>query len=176
MDNKIIEENMFFLEEKIKYKFNDISLLAQAMKSVKIKELNVGKNHKEYSNERLAIVGDAVLKAVISDVLYCKKIATKGEITNKKKKLENNKILHVISISEGIINYAYNNLHFYDPNLPKHERVVCKKHDPYIEAIVGAIYYDGGFNSAKKWIVDYLLPLLEKYNNMSSDITNVVWN
>ena len=38
-----------------------------------------------------------------------------------------------------------------------------KGHDAYIEAVVGAIYYDSNFEITKQWIYDYLYPLLVKY-------------
>ena len=38
-----------------------------------------------------------------------------------------------------------------------------KGHDAYIEAVVGAIYYDSNFEITKQWINDYLYPLLVKY-------------
>lgn len=62
-----------------------------------------------------------------------------------------------------LIEYVYNNEYFQSDNPPKHKQVVNKKHDPYIEAIVGAVYYDAGFDKTKKWIIEWLLPLLEKY-------------
>ena len=61
-------------------------------------------------------------------------------------------------------NYSYNDLHFYkDANIPDHEKVVCKEHDPYVEAIVGAVYYDSNYDTTRRWILKWLLPLLEKY-------------
>ena len=68
-------------------------------------------------------------------------------------------------IKEGLIDYSYNDLHFFkDPNIPDHEQVVHKAHDPYIEAMVGAVYYDSGnYDTTKRWILKWLLPLLEKY-------------
>ncbi len=163
-EERIIKE-MKKLETKIDHKFNNISLLAKAMKSEKIDVPNSGKNHREYSNEALATVGDAILKAVIADRLFRDfPDITKGELTVAKKALENNKTLHKIDCDEGIIDYAYNEKHFYnDPNVPEQEKVVSKGHDAYIEAIVGVIYYDSNFEVTKQWINDYLYPLLVKY-------------
>lgn len=164
MESKTIQKQMYSLEKLIHYHFNQISWLAKAMKSVLIEVCGEGKNHKEYSNEGLATVGDTILKSVIADKLYRDGVTTKGEITDKKSKLENNEIMHRMVLTEGIINYAYNNIHFYgDPNIPDHEQVVCKEHDPYIEAIVGAVYYDSDFDTTKGWILKWLIPILKKY-------------
>lgn len=165
MDKKRIYDEMSELEIKLSYKFNKISLLAEAMKSVKIEVPDSGKNHREYSNEVLATVGDAILKAVIADRLFSDTPnITKGKLTTIKKCLENNKTLHGVDCGEGIINYAFNEKHFYnDPNVPGQEKVVSNGHDAYVEAIVGAIYYDSNFEITKQWINVYLYPLLEKY-------------
>lgn len=163
MDNEKIRLKMTELQKKIGYQFSDINWLSAAMKSEKIEVRNVGKNHKEYTNEGLATVGDAVLKAVISDFLYKDGVTRKGEITTRKSELENNKSFRKIMTGKKLIEYAYNNEYFQSDNPPKHKQVVNKKHDPYIEAIVGAVYYDAGFDKTKKWIIEWLLPLLEKY-------------
>lgn len=166
MINEEIETKMREFAEVLKYKFNDISWLKKAMGSKKIKIKGQGKNSSEYENERLAIVGDAVLKSVIADYLYSvKENATKGYITKVKSKLESNSVLHEIMEKKGWLKYAYNDLHFYDENNPPNEQVVCGEHDPYIEAIVGAMYYDLNYDKTKEWIVDQLLPLLEEYSD-----------
>lgn len=166
MDKERIEKEMHKLEEKIKYHFNDISWLVKAMRSIKIEVEGQGKNGSEYENEGLATVGDAVLKLAIVDYLYeTKKIRTKGEITIAKSGLENNDIMYKMMVGEGLIDYSYNDLHFYkDPDIPDHEKVVCKKHDPYVEAIVAAVYYDSNnYEITRSWICRWLLPLLNKY-------------
>lgn len=164
MEKKRIEREMRELELKLHYHFNDISWLAKAMGSIKIEVVGRGKNGSEYSNEGLATVGDTILKSVIADKLYRDGIRTKGEITVKKSDLENNSAMHRMMLSEGLIDYSYNELHFYkDPQIPEHEKVVCKEHDPYVEAIVGAVYYDSNYDTTRRWILKWLLPLLERY-------------
>jgi len=164
MEKKRIEREMRELELKLHYHFNDISWLAKAMGSIKIEVIGRGKNGSEYSNEGLATVGDTILKSVIADKLYRDGIRTKGEITVKKSDLENNSAMHRMMLSEGLIDYSYNELHFYkDPQIPDHEKVVCKEHDPYVEAIVGAVFYDSNYDTTRRWILKCLLPLLEKY-------------
>lgn len=80
--------------------------------------------------------------------------------------MEQNNVLYDVLISETIDDYAYKDDHFrkdekntknFDDN-----KVSCNKHDMYIEAIVGAIYCDSGFEKTKRWINEWLLPRLEK--------------
>lgn len=165
MDKKRIEKEMKELQVMINYTFNTISWLAKAMGSIKIEVPGQGKNGSEYSNEGLATVGDTILKSVIADKLYrVDNIRTKGEITTAKSDLENNSTMHKLMLGEGLIDYSYNDLHFYkDSNIPDNEKVVCKEHDPYVEAIVGAVFYDSNYDTTKRWIYKWLLPLLERY-------------
>ena len=135
MDKSVVYQKMRELEVKIHYHFNDIVWLSKAMRSEKIE--------------------------VIADYLCRKGITTKGEITQIKSKLENNEVMHNIMLKCGLIGYAYNAKHFQsDEGVPDHEKVVNKGHDPYIEAIVGAVFYDSNYDTTKRWILKWLLPLL----------------
>ena len=163
MDVKRIEKEMREFELILQYHFNDYHWLAKAMQSVKIDVVGEGKNHKEYTNDGLATVGDAILKLVIADDLYRGGCTTKGAITANKSDLENNDIMHKVMLKEGWIQYSYNELHFTKDNAPQHEMVVSKKHCPYIEAIVGAIYYDSNYDTTKRWILKFLIPTIQKY-------------
>lgn len=169
MDENRIIEKMRELESVIEYRFKKLEWLSTAMQAIKIKEpekteKSEKRKHREYANEGLATVGDTVLKSVIADYLFqTKNTKTKGLITEEKRKLENNDVLYNVRKKYKIIDYAYNDKHFHsDPDVPKNEKVVDKKHDPYIEAIVGAIFYDSGYDTAKDWITKWLLPKLEQ--------------
>lgn len=170
IEKQRIAKEMKKLESLIHYKFNDKYLLEKAMCSSIIEVFCEGKVTKEHSNEGMATVGDTVLKLVIADYLYSEKgVKTKGEITDRKSELERNTTLHEVMVKEGLIDYAYNDHHFYsDRDIPSHEQVVSGEHDAYLEAIVGAMYYDAGFNKTKEWIRKWLIPLLDKYKKTTN--------
>ena len=169
MDQSRIEKEMHELETKLGYTFEDISLLAEAMKSQKLEKLpGDGDNQKEYSNEALAFLGDTIIKFLIAKFLYEDKAGEnkrKGKMTEQKALLENNKIFHSIMTEERLILYSYHDRHFTKDNPPNHEQVVSKEHDPYIEAIAAAIYMDGGWESVTTWFKNWLLPRLKKYKD-----------
>lgn len=163
MDTARIENEMRELESKLNYKFKDISWLAKAMASIKIKAKGEGDNHSEYLNEGLATVGDSLISFALADELYKDGITIKGDITIKRSSLENNDVMYKVMLNERFINYAYNDKHFYkDDNIPQHEKVVCNNYDTYIEAITAAIYYDSNYATVRKWIIEKLKPLLRK--------------
>ena len=160
--SEIIESKMHELEGKIDHQFRDITWLAKAMCAEKLDDESAGEN---YKNEALATVGDALLKFVLTDYLYdVEEMDRKGEITDERKNLENNVTLHDFVLKNGLIDYAYNEKHFHcEKNIPDHEKVLDKKsHCPYLEAIIGAVYYDSDFQIAKRWILDWLLPKLQE--------------
>jgi dsRNA-specific ribonuclease len=169
MEQERIEKEMHELEKKLEYKFNNIFLLAEAMKSQKLEKLpEDGDNQNEYSNESLAFLGDTIIKFLIAEFLYKNKAGEdkrKGKMTELKARLENNKVFHRIMTEEKLILYSYHDKHFNMDNPPDHEKVVSKKHDPYIEAIAAAIYMDGGWNAATTWFKGWLLPRLEQYQD-----------
>ena len=158
-----IETEMHELEKKLGHKFKDISLLAEAMKS---QLLEKSKNHKEYSNESLAFLGDTVIKFLIAKHLYGDgRDKRKGSMTEEKASLESNRIFHTIMTEEKLILYSYHDKSF-AMEAPNHEKVVDKEHDPYIEAIAAAIYLDGGWETVTEWFENWLLPRLEKYQDV----------
>ena len=66
---------------------------------------------------------------------------------------------------EQLISYSYHDKHFHMDNPPDHERVVTKQHDPYMEAIIAAIYMDGDWEAVTLWFNNCLLPRLLKYKH-----------
>ena len=159
-----IIEKMNQLENHIKIKFEDIELLAKAMNSTPLPKLPGDGKHKrsDCKNTALATVGDAILKAILADYFFSQsEQPRKGEITREKEKLEKNDVLFAVMEIDHLKQYTYNDSAFYDDPQEGDKKVSDSKHNQYIEAIIAAIYYDKGFNSTKKWVLDYLLPKLE---------------
>ena len=166
MEELIIKEEMKKFQSELGYEFKDINWLTAAMKSVKISIDGEGANHKEYTNEALATVGDTLIKSILSIELYNSYKEdgqiTKGKITKEKEKLEKNETMKNLVINEGWINYAYNEYYFHKDNPLQHLKVCSKKHSPYVEAIAAAIYFDSNLETLQDWVIHTLKPLLEK--------------
>ena len=163
-EERIIEK-MHELERELGLSFKEIQWLAIAMNSTRLPKLSGdGKNKKpDCNNTALATVGDAILKAILSDFLFLcftseNKMARKGEITHTKERLENNQVLYEVMGRYDLKKYTYNDYAFYTDPQKDHERVGDSKHNQYVEAIVAAIYYDQGFDKTKEWVLNYLLP------------------
>ncbi len=130
------------LEDILKYNFKDKSLLNTAL------------THKSYSNnnnEKLEFLGDRVLGLVISKKLLDKFPNEKEGIIDKKfANLVNKKTCINIAKKLNLKKYLY--LGSSNKNL---ERSADKIVSDCLEALVGAIYLDGGLKSSEKFILNF---------------------
>ena len=135
MEKKIKE-----LEKIIKYNFRNLSLLEKAL------------THKSFSNtinnEKLEFLGDRVLGLVISEKLLEKFPSEKEGIIDKKfANLVNKKTCSLIAKKINLKKYIQ-----LGASHKKLERSADKISSDCLEAIVGAIYLDGGLKSVEKFI------------------------
>ena len=144
------------LEQKIGYVFKDKSLIERAlMHSSYTNE----KHLKKYEcNERLEFLGDAVLELISSDFLYKKFTQIpEGELTKKRASLVCEPSLAYCARDFGLPQYLL---------LGKGEDMTGGRNSDSIvsdatEALLGAIYLDGGFASAKEFVLKFILNDLE---------------
>lgn len=151
MESKIEE-----LEEIIGYKFKDKFLLELALTHSSYS--NDQKKGKMHNNERLEFLGDAVLELTSSEVLFHEyREKTEGELTRLRASL----------VCEPTLADCARKIHLGDYLLLSHgeDRTGGRNRDSVIsdafEALIGAIYLDGGYNSSKTFIKKYVLNDIE---------------
>lgn len=144
-------------EEKAEVTFKDKNLLKQAFTHRSY--INENKNTRLEHNERLEFLGDAVLELVVTDFLY-KAYPTKpeGELTTYRSALVN-----AITLAEVASNLSMNDYLL----LSKGEAKDTGRARQYIlantfEAVVGALYMDQGYDSAKSFIEKNILVFADK--------------
>ena len=152
MAAKNIEE----LEKKIKIKFKNIDLLNTAVTHRSY--LNENRSYKLDQNERLEFLGDAVLELVVTDYLYGNFPNPEGELTNWRASLVNKDMLAKVSRFLEVENFLL---------MSRGESKDTGRARDYLlanalEAIIGAIYLDQGYDSAKKFILDNIVVNLEE--------------
>ena len=134
-------------EEKIGYVFKNKTLLINSL--VHPSSLTDNKKNKiKIANdfERLEFLGDRVLGLAISSIIY-KKFSknNEGDLSKKLAYLVQKNFLHKISIDlkiDNILNYSFK----------KNTKMNISILADSIESLIGAIYLDGGFINAKKFI------------------------
>lgn len=98
------------------------------------------------NNERLEYLGDAVLSGIVADYLF-KRYPYKGEgfLTEMRSKMVNRQTLNEIAIKMGLKKITLYNRN--DNSLK-----VSQIFGNTLEALVGAIYLDRGYDKTKHWV------------------------
>lgn len=144
------------LEKKIGYHFNDRNLLKQALTHSSY--ANERKINKCEDYERLEFLGDAVLEMVSSDFLFKEHPdMPEGKLTKTRASMVCEQSLAICARDLELGKFLY---------LGKGEEMTGgRERDSIIadvcEAIIGAIYIDGGFEKAKLHIHRFVLSDLE---------------
>lgn len=102
------------------------------------------------NNERLEYLGDAVLGAVVGEFLFKKyPEAQEGFLTQTRSKLVNGNSLNSLAENLGITHYITAQVSY-----SKNSRNL---HGDALEALIGAIYLDRGYNFTRQFIIRRLL-------------------
>ena len=148
---------MLELENKIGYHFKNQALLREA-----ITHSSYANEHKAQHikyNERLEFLGDAVLSIVVSDYIFkhCPELP-EGELTKLRASLVCERTLFEFAKKIDLGSYLI---------LSKGERHNGGAERPSIlsdafEALIAAIYIDGGIEPAAKHILNFVIPAIKK--------------
>lgn len=144
-----MQSNIYELEVKTGYHFKDIELLKTAL------------THSSYANERkcqsyerLEFMGDSILGYVTAEFLYRHEpMLPEGRMTKLRAELVCEVSLHKVAQELGIGRYL--RLGKGEENSGGRERVSILA--DIIEAIIAAIYIDGGMDEAKRFIMERVL-------------------
>lgn len=152
-----MNRNLSELEAKINYSFRQQALFYQALTHSSY--ANEHRMKKTQCNERLEFLGDAVLELVASDFLYHKyPNKPEGELTK----------IRASVVCEPTLAYCASELDMGSYlRLGKGEEATGGRGrnslvSDAMEALIGAIYLDGGFASAKEFIHRFILNDMEQ--------------
>lgn len=147
---------MEMLEERIGYRFQDVALLKQAMTHSSF--TNEQKIRKTQNYERLEFLGDAVLELVSSEFLFRRNPKmSEGELTKTRASM----------VCEPSLAFCARDLELGKFMLlgKGEENTGGRGRDSIVsdvmEAVIGAIYLDGGMEPAKAFIDRFILSDLE---------------
>lgn len=148
------QDTLSSLEATLKYTFADRSLLETALTHTSFVK---GDGKRQTHNERLEFLGDAVLELCVSEHLYLQQPQLQeGAMTRHRARLVCERALYSAAISLGIPDHL---------RLGNGEELTGGRSKPSIvsdalEAVLGAIYLDGGIAVAKRVILDRVIRLL----------------
>ena len=150
MQNKSIEQ----LEQSINYTFQDKNLLKKAFTHT-----SYAYEHHIESNEKLEFLGDSILEFLSSKYIYANYSNLKeGEMTKVRAEVVCEDSLYLVAQKHHFSDFLY---------LGKSEELSMGKTKPAIladsvEALIAAIYFDGGLAEAEKFIIENLKDAVEK--------------
>ena len=151
-----MKQDLLELEKKAGYQFHDRRLLERAMTHKSY--INEAHMEKYESNERLEFLGDAVLELVTSEFLFQDEAKfPEGELTRMRASIVCAPALAFCARQLDLGGYL---------RLGKGEEATGGRNrdsltSDALEALIGAIYMDGGFTNAKEFIHKVVLSDLE---------------
>ena len=155
------------LMEKIGYEFKDVGLLKTAVTHTSYANEHRRENIKH--NERLEFLGDAVLETVSSEYLG------EGELSTLRASMVCEPSLAICARDMGLPDYL---------RLGRGEELMRGREKDSItsdatEAVIGAIYLDGGFEAAKQFVLEFILGDLKTedlYRDTKTELQEIVQN
>lgn len=142
-----MEKDLQKLQSIIRYQFHDDSLLRQSL--IHPSYSGEMRMQRFESNQRLEFLGDAVLELAVSDHLYkAHPLVEEGELTRKRSSLVFETALETCARSIGLGDYLYLG---HGEEL-SHGREKASILSDAFEAVIGAIYLDGGYEAAEQFI------------------------
>lgn len=141
-------------ERQLGLKFKDRGLLERAFihRSFLNEHPQAGLEH----NERLEFLGDAVLELVVTDHLYRNYANPEGELTNFRSALVKTESLSAVAEKLGVGEY----LKLSRGEAKGNERSRALISANCVEAVIGAVYLDQGYDVAKQFISDHIIVVL----------------
>lgn len=150
------KEALAQLEKTLGYRFTNLLLLQQAVIHA---SYAFEKSQTQYNNEILEFLGDAVLDLVIGHILYKKyNKMREGELTKLRAALVNESHLALMAREIRLGDYLL---------LGKGEEASCGRNKSSIlscayEAVIGAIFEDGGYECVQKIVEAFFVPAIEE--------------
>lgn len=156
------------LQERIGYRFQNLSLLETAVTHSSYAN-EVRKGHK--SNERLEFLGDSVLSVIVADYIFAKyKDRPEGDLTKLRSSLVCEKALYgyaeKIRLGQALL-------------LGRGEENTGGRFRPSVlsdafEAVIAAIYLDGGLEPAREFVLQFVCPEIEDGDNEIRDYKTIL--
>ncbi|MHC4842459.1 MAG: ribonuclease III [Planctomycetota bacterium] len=151
MDEGTLEQ----IEQLINYQFSNRNLLQKAFAHSSSVE------NRLFSNERLEFLGDAVLDVVICQVLFERFPAyLEGDLTKTKSMLVSRRMCSNVARSLGLHKFLV-----VGKGMTSSRALSGSLSAGVLESLIAAIYIDGGFETARDFILKNYSPLISDNNN-----------
>jgi ribonuclease-3 len=138
-------------QEVIGYQFSDLTLLQEALTHASVAD------HRLASNERLEFLGDAILGAIVCELLYRQfPDYLEGDLTKIKSAVVSRHTCAKISEALGIDQFLVMRM-----GLGSRAEMPASVLADVFESLIAAIYLDGGIAAARQFIVRLMGPEID---------------
>ena len=153
--SEVKERNFKSLEELIGINFKHKEFLVQAF--IHRSYLNEHRDFPLGHNERLEFLGDAVLELITTEFLFSEYGNPEGELTNWRAALVNARMLAQVAHEIGFEKYLFlSHGESKDAGTKARDYILANA----MEALIGAIYLDRGYDFAQQFIARWILSKL----------------
>jgi ribonuclease-3 len=145
----MLSKKIIKFQKVIEYSFNNLEVLLTAL------------THKSYAsqigqkscNERMEFLGDSVLSAIVAETLYLHYPRyTEGKLSQLKAQIVSMPNLSVWAQKINLGDYIFLGKSDDTRESRERESLLCD----VFEAVVGALYLDGGFENARNFVLQFL--------------------
>jgi ribonuclease III len=155
--NKREAASLVELQKRIGYHFRDLSLLQEALTHKSFaNEMNL---ENCFGNERLEFLGDAVMELVITHILMERfKDCSEGKLSKMRAAIVNQEEISSLALKFDIGSYILLS-RGEDENMGRNKKSILAN---VYEAIVAAVYYDGGYEEVFRMVEDHFSALIDE--------------
>ncbi len=122
------------------------------------------KEGRRINNERLEFLGDAILDAIVADILYKRfKYKKEGFLTSTRSRIVQRETLNKLAVELNLDRFIISSTRNFAHN--------TNIYGDALEALIGAIYLDQGYRVAKKFVFE---TLIKEHLNMEKVLKNEV--
>jgi ribonuclease-3 len=155
-------ENLLDLQKKLNYYFSDIALLEVAMTHPSLNKKNPNLLH----YERLEFLGNSILGATLAHLIY----QSYPEAKEGKLSIIQAKLASTEGINQAIVKMDLGLYLRMDPGEEKNGgRTNPRNLEDALEAVLAAIYLDGGYEAAFNFVAKFWNNLIKKSKNIQRD-------
>lgn len=143
-------------EEALNYRFRDQGLLETCLTHASVSKTRLS------SNERLEFLGDAILGAIVCEMLYRRfPDYPEGELTRIKSILVSG-----ATCAEQSRQLGLDSLLLLGKGLSTHNEIPASVMGAAFESIVAGIYLDGGMDAAREFVERFMLPEAQRVTDL----------
>lgn len=151
-------EALRFVEEAIGYQFSDANLLETALTHASVAPT------RQESNERQEFLGDAILGMIICEYVYQRfEDRLEGDLTKLKSVVVSRKVCADVADCLGLSDAL-----FLGKGMTGRQALPMSLRAAVLEAVIAAIYLDGGMDAAREFVTTQMGPYIEESANSNN--------